>query len=169
MSCLNKAIDEGMDTLNAAQSQVKTRVHRENPFKDSLEKEGIVFPSKSGNCHETASAAKTFDNELYLTAPRSKREEDEQLKFVLSLSTETRKEQRADRNSENDLNVGKPINEAQSQSSQNCTYRVDPIASELISLMEGPQSDSELFPELAEEDDDREVANLLLSLGGNKI
>lgn len=82
MSCLHEAVNAAETESTSTMSRVKKHTSRENPFKECLENQGIVFP--------TTSQSKRFEtptSDVYRTAPLTKSEEEEQLKMVLSISS----------------------------------------------------------------------------------
>ena len=88
-SILNLALDESSeltDTCKIKHKQSRGRKHRENPFKEQLEREGIIFPSKPNSYDEMCD---DDESDLPRYMPTTKEEEEEQLKIALSISAKS--------------------------------------------------------------------------------
>ena len=78
MSCLHEVVNAAETGSTSTMSQVKKRTCRENPFKEDLENQGIVFPTSSQSKSSGSNAS-----DLYCTGPLTKSEEEQQLNMAL--------------------------------------------------------------------------------------
>ena len=143
MSCLHEAVNAAETGSTSTMSRVKKRTCRENPFKEDLENQGIVFPTSN-----QSKPSGTNTSDLYRTAPLTKSEEEEQLKMALSISARGPLESKA-------VDTKTPLCESH-------PYYTD--TSEIEGLMGIGSSHSACDEQPGDDAGDTEVANLLLSL-----
>ena len=85
-SILNLALDENSELTDKIKHKQSCGRNRENPFKEQLEREGIVFPSEPALYDEICDED---ESDLPQYMPTTKEEEEEQLKIALSISAKS--------------------------------------------------------------------------------